>query len=282
MSTWEHFKELGNNDYKNKNYQAAIALYTDGININPEADVLYANRSLCHKALHNYRAAMSDLDKALAINGANVKNLKRKAEILVITGNIAEAIALFQRCVYLEKKEYQHKTDLAVATANLDKFNKLIEAFNKEDYIKAEEFAKPLSDVCTGSKDVKRMYIECLINNNKLTEATHFWSTKLNDQERIDDEFLYLICKIFYYEGNYEKAKNFMKKLLSKVNDNQKYNKLYSVLNNIEKEKEVANGFFKNQDYEKAIEAYSKLLELDPKNKIFNSTIIANRALCKS
>ena len=37
---------------------------------------------------------------------------------------------------------------------------------------------------------------------------------------------------------------------------------------------------FKNNDYANAIDAYTSLLELDPDNKEFNSTIIANRALC--
>jgi DnaJ family protein C protein 7 len=42
----------------------------------------------------------------------------------------------------------------------------------------------------------------------------------------------------------------------------------------------LANEIFKAGKYEEAIEQYTKLLEFDPQNNNFNSTIIANRALC--
>lgn len=280
MSNWEHYKELGNAEYKKKNYNAAISLYTDAIKENPEQDVLYSNRALCYKSLSNYKNALYDIDKALTVNPKNVKNLKRKAELLTITGNVVEAINYFQKVCNFEPRESSHYTDLANAKNNLNMFNEFIGAYNAEDYIKAEEKGVKLANICSGSKDVKTKYIDCLLNNNKLPEAANFWG-KLSDVEKKDDEYLFLICKIFYYEGNYEKAKTFLKKLISIVNDNPKYNKLYTILNNIEKQKESANSIFKAGKYEEAIKEYTKLLDLDPQNKIFNSTIIANRALCK-
>jgi len=48
----------------------------------------------------------------------------------------------------------------------------------------------------------------------------------------------------------------------------------------ITKEKNKANEIFKANKYDEAIETYTKLLEFDPENKMFNSMIIANRALC--
>ncbi len=48
----------------------------------------------------------------------------------------------------------------------------------------------------------------------------------------------------------------------------------------VENEKEKANESFKKGDYDGAIHLYTKLLEIDSYNKIFNSTIYANRALC--
>ena len=280
MSNWEHYKELGNAEFKKKNYNAAISLYSDGIKEDPEQDVLYANRALCYKSLNNFRAALSDMDKALNINIKNVKNLKRKAELLTITGNVAEAINFYQRACNFEPREPSHYTDLNNAKTVLNNYNDFINFYEAQDYEKAEEKGKKIIEPCFGCRDIKTKYIECLISNNKLTEAAHLWS-KLSDLEKTDDEYLYLICKIFYYEGNYDKAKAFLKKLLNKVNDNPKYNKLYTIVNNIEKQKESANLIFKAGKFEEAIKEYTKLLEIDPQNKVFNSTIIANRALCK-
>lgn len=280
MSSWEDIKELGNSEFKKQNYNQAISLYSDAIKINPEQEVLFANRALCYKSIKNYRNALLDLDRAISINPSSVKNIKRKAEVCVIIGNLPEAITLYQKCSNLEPKEFSHRTDLTNAGAYLKMINDMFEKASKEDYVGAEELAKKLINICIGYKDLKHTFIECLINNNKLSEAAEFWSGKLSESERCEDEFLYLICKIFYYEGNYERSKTFLKKLLSKVNDNPKYNKLYQIVNSVEREKEKANALFKANNYEEAIKAYSILLDIDPCNKIFNSTIIANRALC--
>ncbi len=81
-----------------------------------------------------------------------------------------------------------------------------------------------------------------------------------------------------------EKAKQILSKILavSKEDENtlKKYNKLWEILKKIETEKDIANEFYRKGDYDGAIDMYTKLLELDTNNYIFNSTIYANRALC--
>lgn len=281
MTTWEEIKELGNVQFKNKEYNQAISLYTDAIKIDSEQEILYANRAMCYKAQNNYRSAIIDIDKSLTLNPKNIKNIKRKSELNLIIGKISESIQLIEKCVNIEPKERSHRDDLFKANLHLSSFNSLIKEYENEKYEESEKASKSLLSICPSYKELKVIYIESLINNNKLQEASEYWSTKLSENERCDDEFLYLICKIFYYEGNYERARTFLKKLLNKVNDNGKYNKLYSIVNLVEKEKEKANLLFKENKFEEAILSYTHLQSLDQKNKIFNSTIIANRALCK-
>lgn len=67
---------------------------------------------------------------------------------------------------------------------------------------------------------------------------------------------------------------------MSKNNEDHRFKKLYTILNSIEKEKNNANNIFKSGDYEKALEAYDRILKIDPDNRSFNSTIHANKALC--
>ncbi len=59
-----------------------------------------------------------------------------------------------------------------------------------------------------------------------------------------------------------------------------KYKNLWDNLKSLEQEKEKANDCFKKGDYDGAINLYTKLLEIDSSNKSFESTILANRALC--
>ena len=46
MSLWEDKKIKGNEEFKKKNYAAAVGLYTEGIKLDPSQDVLYSNRGL--------------------------------------------------------------------------------------------------------------------------------------------------------------------------------------------------------------------------------------------
>lgn len=69
--------------------------------------------------------------------------------------------------------------------------------------------------------------------------------------------------------------------MLVKSMDNSQLHKLNSILKELEPKKEKANDLFKKGHYDEALTLYGELLELDPDNRIFNSTILANRALCK-
>jgi DnaJ family protein C protein 7 len=67
---------------------------------------------------------------------------------------------------------------------------------------------------------------------------------------------------------------------MKKGDDKPKYQKLLIFIRDIQKEKDNANEVFKTGKLDEAIEAYTKVLEFDPENKMFNSQILANRALC--
>jgi DnaJ family protein C protein 7 len=224
--------------------------------------------------------AKLDLNKALQINPKNTKNLKRLANIHILTGNLGEAEILFQKCINFEPKDSTHTADLTKAQNLLKNYEKLKEAFSKQDFKKTEELAEKMLTECTEWSEVKLMYVEALLNNVKLSEAINFLASKLNHEESTRDEFQYLLCLAFYYDGHYEKAKKILSSLLNKCNDNHKFNHLFKVLRDIEKQKDKANETFKAGKYEEAIEQYTALLEIDPNNNNFNSTIIANRALC--
>lgn len=279
-SNWEILKEKGNVEFKNKNYNSAISIYTDAIRENTEQDVLYSNRALCYKALGNYRFALNDMNKALHINPKNIKNLVRKFDILVIMGDFFEAENTIKKCIAFEPKESSHRQLFVNNQIHLNELNELYNSYNNCNYAKSLELSNKLKDICYGNLEVKSVYIDSLICENKTNEAINYWSGKLNDSERSSDEMIYLISKCFYYEGNYEKAKTSLKNLLKRTNDNNKYNKLYQNVIHSEEHKEKANNIFKSGNYQEAINEYTKLIEIDPQNKNFNATIIANRALC--
>jgi tetratricopeptide (TPR) repeat protein len=169
--------------------------------MNPNEETLYGNRSQCYKQLSQYKLAIYDLNKALQINPRNTKNIKRLAAINLILGNLGEVDILYQKCVNLEPREYTHSTDLNKVRALLQDYDKLTEAISKEDYQKSEELAKKILKECTEYTEVKKLLIKSLLENVKLDEAYTFLTTKLNRDEKNEDEFEYLTALTLYYQG---------------------------------------------------------------------------------
>src|SRR4051812_29817542 len=108
MEEWQVIKEKGNAEFKNKNYSTAIDLYTTAIQLNPEEETLFSNRSICNKSLGRFTIAKKDLEKALNINPVKTKNLKRLVNILTTIGHLGESIEIINKCINLEPKEYSH------------------------------------------------------------------------------------------------------------------------------------------------------------------------------
>ncbi len=53
-------KELGNEQFKQKNYEKAIEFYTQAISENPADHTIYGNRSASYHNLKNYQQALVD------------------------------------------------------------------------------------------------------------------------------------------------------------------------------------------------------------------------------
>lgn len=56
-----------------KNYEAAIAKYTEAINLNPNVAQYYANRSFAHIKTEAYGSAVEDAERAVKVDPTYVK-----------------------------------------------------------------------------------------------------------------------------------------------------------------------------------------------------------------
>ena len=280
MNDWENLKERGNEEYKKKNYNAAINLYTQAIDLHPSEETLFGNRALCLKAINKSRQAIQDLKKALNLNPKNTKYLKRLAGLYILFGDFGDAEILLQKCINLEPRDPSHMTEYNSVKKLIQNYETLCEVFKKEDFKRCQEICESMIKECTDFTQLKLIYIETLLQNVKLNEAIEFLINKLSPDEKQNEEFDFLLAKAFYYDGKYDNAKKILANIIRKGTENEKYGHLWTILKDIEKQKEQANEVFKNGKYHEAIEMYTKLLEIDGSNKNFNSLIHANRALC--
>jgi len=279
-NSWEVLKEKGNALFKQSKYNEAINYYERAIKINNTIEVLYSNKGTCEKMLKNYKQAIKDYKKALEINPKNTKNLNRLASVYIIVGNFGEAEMNQQKALNLEPNNSVYKEQMNTIKKILEDEQKLREKLKEQKFDDAEEICKRLIEKAPAFTDFKKEYIQILLENVKLQDTLAYISKEVNAEDKMkNEEFDYLTALTLYYDGQYDKAKKLLN-IMIKNNNNEKNADLLKKVNEIESVKNKANEIFKQKKYEEAIEEYTKVLEFDPKNKKFNSLILANRALC--
>lgn len=116
-------------------------------------------------------------------------------------GNLGEAEILLNKAITIEPREHQHITDLRNLKGLIELNDELHKYFEKKEFEKVEEIAHKLLEKCPEYSHCKIWYLEALLENLKINQVVSFISTKLNDEEKNNDEFDYLLALAFYYDG---------------------------------------------------------------------------------
>jgi len=283
MSLWEAKKIKGNEEFKKKNYAAAVGLYTEGILIDPSQDVLYSNRGLSYMNLNEPEKAKMDFSKAIELNPRNIKAMKRISYMLIQEGQLLEGL------IYLKKIRKIDREEPAILD-EIDTCQKLIQ-YKRElddnkitnDWNKCFELSSKLIQKCNKCFEIKLIYLESMVNSYQIEEALSFYNNDLDSNEKKLDNVQFLLTKAYFNDGKYEKSKQLLLNLLSNTKDSmliEKTKKLSEKLEQIQALKEKANKFYKNNNFSDAINVYNELLSLDNNNKFFNALILSNRSLC--
>lgn len=292
--SWLRLKEQGNKQFQLKNYHEAVDLYTKAIEIDSSQDVLYSNRSLCYLNLNQINKAEKDLLKAIEINGFNIKTIKRLGNIYILQGSFQKAKRQFQLACRIEKgvlneekvknfTEIYDNDDVKKVMNLIEKETILEVYFNEGEYEKAEKELEEILKECGYCKKFKLLYLKNLLFLLKFDKVSNFLKTKLSEDEKEDDDFIFLTCKLLYFENKYEKVKVVIKSRLSTktINLYNEYQQLLDIINQIEEYKNKGKEYFLNEDYEKAIESYEKILSIDTSNINLISIIYFNIGLCE-
>ena len=283
MSLWEAKKIKGNEEFKKKNYAAAVGLYTEGILIDPSQDVLYSNRGLSYMNLNEPEKAKMDFSKAIELNPRNIKAMKRISYMLIQEGQLLEGL------IYLKKIRKIDREEPAILD-EIDNCQKLIQ-YKRElddnkitnDWNKCFELSSKLIQKCNKCFEIKLIYLESMVNSYQIEDALSFYNNNLDSNEKKLDNVQFLLTKAYFNDGKYEKSKQLLLNLLSNTKDSmliEKTKKLSEKLEQIQALKEKANKFYKNNNFNDAINVYNELLSLDNNNKFFNALILSNRSLC--
>ncbi|KAL5817651.1 hypothetical protein ACOSQ3_026029 [Xanthoceras sorbifolium] len=113
----EEAKAKGNAAFSAGDYSAAIRHFTDAIALAPTNHVLYSNRSAAHASLHNYADALVDAKKTVELKPDWSKGYSRLGAAHVGLQNHAEAISAYKKGLEIDPNNEALKSGLADAQA---------------------------------------------------------------------------------------------------------------------------------------------------------------------
>lgn len=109
---------IGNNAISSQDYNAAVRLYTEAIELcpdGPNTHIYYSNRAAAHCYLTSYELAIEDCEQCIALNSSYVKGYIRLGQAYSGMKDFDNAIEAFKKCVELEPKNKSHKDALSQA-----------------------------------------------------------------------------------------------------------------------------------------------------------------------
>jgi stress-induced-phosphoprotein 1 len=110
-------KELGNEHFKNKNFDKAIEAYTEAINENPSDHTIYGNRSASFHNLKKYQEALADGEKCIQIKPDWGKGFQRKAMALQGLGKLEDSMEAYEKGIELDPTNAQIRQGMQGLTA---------------------------------------------------------------------------------------------------------------------------------------------------------------------
>lgn len=83
----ETYKKIGNNAFKQDNYEKAITYFGKAIEQRKDSSLLWNNRALSYMKLKLYENALSDFEWALKVDESNLKALLNSAKCYKLLEN---------------------------------------------------------------------------------------------------------------------------------------------------------------------------------------------------
>jgi small glutamine-rich tetratricopeptide repeat-containing protein alpha len=127
----EEKKAAGNAAIAKKNYEEAVALYSEALALSatgPNSHIYYSNRAAAYCHLNNYQQAASDCERSVALNSTYVKAYSRLGLARFFLNQYQESIAAYDRAVELEPSNKSHTDALKQAKQKLEEQNKRVAA----------------------------------------------------------------------------------------------------------------------------------------------------------
>eukprot|EP00124_Ichthyophonus_hoferi_P001770 Ihof_evm3s102 gene=Ihof_evmTU3s102 len=277
--TAEEWKNAANVMYSRQEYYKAVDMYAKAIELSSTEPAYLTNRAAALLMLKKYKEAIDDCTRALALDPTNHRALHRMGKGLMGIGELDNAAKYFEKVS--SDSQYSAaasaKLDLDSLQATVRYMNLAKQSMQAQDYLRAIFNIDQVLDKAPGALPIRYLKVEALIGSHKYEESVQEAGNILMDDKH-DVEANYLRGMALYYQGNADTAKAFIKNALALDPDHKKARVLFKKMKQIESAKEEGNNAFRQGEFQKAYDLYTKALLVDPLNTDTNAKLYNNRA----
>ncbi|XP_063231189.1 serine/threonine-protein phosphatase 5-like [Bacillus rossius redtenbacheri] len=160
----EKLKNEANEYFKKQDYEKAIQLYSEAIELNPNVAVYYGNRSIAYLKTECFGYALNDASRAIELDSGYVKGYYRRAAALMSLGKFKQALKDYETVTKARPNDKDAKAKYAECS-------KIVRKIAFEKAIAVDDCKKSIAD----SIDLENMVIEDeysgpKLDNGKVTE----------------------------------------------------------------------------------------------------------------
>ncbi|CAG8524092.1 17050_t:CDS:2, partial [Acaulospora morrowiae] len=274
----EEAKVAANEQYKNGNYEEAIVLYTQAIELDTTSPTYYTNRAAALMMLKRSKEALEDCQRALSLDPSSFKALLRGAKCNFVLGNLSEAERWYTKALHLEPTNGQANSEYK-QLCQVQNYIHQAETYlqNAQHGLAINALDRAASTMEEVPKKWKIMKGEALLEQKEYAEASRIANEVLRGDSQNPDAHV-LRARILYTEGDNKKAMAHCQEALRCDPDHSGARVLLKKSRQIETQKNAGNDAFNKGDYDAAYELYTAALEIDPSNINTNSKIYSNRS----
>jgi len=272
-------KEEGNAKYSAKDYEWAIDLYGQAIQLDPTQASYRGNRAAAYLMIGKHAEALDDCTKAIEFDSNFIKGYLRASKACVQMGKFTKALEFLEIPKPQDKKGKQSLlNEMKYVKDTRRKLDTAKTYMEEKKFRQASRiFEGLLQNEITGSDQVKYLCAVSYIESKQFQPALRL-ANGLYKRDSVNTDYIIIRGKAFYYFGNTALGMEHFKKILQRDPDNKEAKQMYLKIKKLERAKKEGNNLFKENKNKEAFDAYTKALAIDPLNDAFNAKLYCNRA----
>lgn len=275
----EEWIELGDKDFRNREYQQAISKYTNALEVDRENKRALLKRAETYQLMKKFIFALSDVDALLRIQSDHTQALSMKGQLALSLGLFEDAISALETLISLkpsnEATEKLRKAKLGKSlykTLIKNPDGDTVDAKLGLDNDKSGSIAKTCIQTITkliseevGARESLNLLIQrahCALRAKLFPILTQDIKT-IYAKESSNVEATILYTKYLYLLGDISNAKNTIKNKCLRVDPEHKVCKeLFKLLKQAESLHEKATSDFSSGNHKQAVNSFKAYIDL--------------------